>query len=90
MANTLAIEYLRDNPMSNIGVAFGGWFSYLLQCERLGLLLGCAHLPHTDTGAGAGGDDQFGVGTYGTEDLPPFRQTLVHHRRLEPNGGYRG
>lgn len=57
--------------------------SYLLECQGLGPLLGGSRLPHTDGGAGATGDDQLWVGTYGTEDLTPLGQTLIHHQRLE-------
>lgn len=56
---------------------------YLFECQRLGLLLAGPCLPHTDGGAGATSDDQFGVGTDGTEDLTPLGQTLVHHQRLQ-------
>lgn len=56
---------------------------YLFECQRLGLLLAGRRLPHADGGAGASSDDQFGVGTDGTEDLTPLGQTLVHHQRLE-------
>lgn len=55
----------------------------LFECQRLGLLLAGTRLPHTDGGAGASSNDQFGVGTDGTEDLTPLGQTLVHHQRLE-------
>lgn len=56
---------------------------YLFECQRLGLLLAGPSLPHTDGGAGASSDNQFGVGTDGTEDLTPLGQTLIHHQRLE-------
>lgn len=45
---------------------------HLFECERLGPLLGRPRLPHTDGRAGAAGDDQFGVGTDGAEDLTPL------------------
>lgn len=59
---------------------------HLFERERLGSLLGGSRLPHADGGAGAAGDNQLRVWTYGTEDLTPLGQTLIHHQRLKPEG----
>lgn len=61
---------------------------YLLECEGLGLFFGGAHLPHAHHGACAARDDELGVGADRTENLAPFRQTLINGHRLQEKNGH--
>lgn len=64
-------------------------FIYLFERKWLCPLLWGSRLPHTDGGAGAAGDNQLWVWTYGTEDLAPLWQTLVHNQRLKQDGTFK-
>lgn len=79
----LSMNFMNSASGPCIGVFGNSWCLYLFECKWFGFLLGGSCLPHTDGSAGATGDNQLWVWTYGTKNLTPFCQTLVHHQRLE-------
>lgn len=62
---------------------FGSGRLYLFERDWFRLLLGGSRLPNADGSAGATSDNQLRVWAYGTKDLTPFWQTLVHHQCLK-------
>lgn len=56
---------------------------YLFERDWFRPLLGGSRLPNADGSAGATSDNQLRVWAYGTKDLTPFWQTLVHHQCLK-------